>query len=122
MYILKFEFKFENTGSTLVFVANTKSTTSVLTLNVVTCKSGMVLGSSWPPTRYIYKFLNASSSYSDLETMANVALIHRDYVFICVDVFLDGKRAGRHGMFMRVGADMACKDILNLFLIGRSCG
>ena len=46
------------------------------------------------------------------------ALLTRDYVFICVDIFVDGKRAGGHGTYMRVAADMACKDILNLFLQG----
>ena len=35
-----------------------------------------------------------------------------------MDVFVDGKRAGGHGTFMRVAADMVCKDILNLFLQG----
>ncbi len=41
------------------------------------------------------------------------ALLTRDYVFICVDVLVDGKRAGGHGTFMRVIADMAFKDIWN---------
>ena len=41
MYILiKFEFEFEKTGSTLVSAANAKSIASVLTLDVVTCNSG----------------------------------------------------------------------------------
>ena len=80
----------------------------------------MVLGSSWSPTRYIYRFPKAASSYSDLETMANALLTHRDYVFICVDVFVDGKSDGGHGTFMRVAADMACKDIQNLFLEGHA--
>jgi len=41
MYILKFEFEFEKTGSTLVSIANAKSSaTSVLNLNVATCNNG----------------------------------------------------------------------------------
>ena len=80
----------------------------------------MVLGSSWSLTRFIYRFPNAASSYLDLETMTNALLTHRDYVFICVDVFVDVKRVGGHGTFMRVAADMARKDILNLFLEGHA--
>ena len=37
-----------------------------------------------------------------------------------MDVFVDGKRAGGHGTFMKVAADMACKDILSLFLQGHA--
>jgi hypothetical protein len=80
----------------------------------------MVVGSSWSPTRYIYRFPNVASSYSDLETMAN-ALLTRDHVVYLRGLFLDGKRASGYGTFMRVANDMAaCKTILNLFLEGHA--
>ena len=52
--------------------------------------------------------------------MADALLTRPYYVLICVDVFVDGERAGGHGTFTRVAADMACKDILNLFLEGHA--
>ena len=42
--------------------------------------------------------------------------LRASHVFMCVDVFIDEKRVGGHGTYMRVPAESTCKDVLALFL------
>ena len=42
--------------------------------------------------------------------------LRASHVFLWVDVFIDEKRVGRHGTYMRVHAESTCKDVLALFL------
>jgi len=42
--------------------------------------------------------------------------LRASHVFIYVDVFIDEKRVGGHGTYMRVTAESTCKDVLALFL------
>ncbi len=38
------------------------------------------------------------------------------HAFLCVDAFVDEKRVGGHGTFMRVAVETPCKDVLAQFL------
>ncbi len=44
-------------------------------------------------------------------------MMRASHAFVCVDVFVDGKRAGGHGTYMRAEVDTtACKELLVEFL------
>jgi hypothetical protein len=46
-----------------------------------------------------------------------ISTLRASHVFICVEVFVDGKRVGGNGgTFMRVEVDSICKEVLALFL------
>jgi hypothetical protein len=45
-----------------------------------------------------------------------IGQLHAFHAFICVDAFVDGKRAGGSGTFMMVAFDVSCKQVLNDFL------
>ena len=42
------------------------------------------------------------------------------HVLMCVDVFIDEKRVGGHGTYMRAPAKSTCKDVLALFLFSHA--
>jgi hypothetical protein len=44
-------------------------------------------------------------------------MIRASHAFVCVDLFVDGKRLGRHGTLMKAEIDATtCKELLNEFL------
>ena len=42
--------------------------------------------------------------------------LRASHVFICGDVFIDEKRVGGHGTYMRVPIELTCKDVLAIFM------
>ena len=49
--------------------------------------------------------------------------LRASHVFICVDAFVDGKRAGGcNGTFMRVDTQATCKEVLAEFLVLHASG
>jgi hypothetical protein len=46
-----------------------------------------------------------------------IATMHASHAFICVEVYVDGKRVGENGgTFRRVELGSICKEVLALFL------